>query len=138
MRLNEAYTVMRGSILMMNPLPIMAQILFYHSPKGETKGARMNLESSSLSAISGSSNFRKGAQLKIMFTEVLLTILKIWTAILILLKLSTKQINSWTYRLHDSFPQNFRFITSDGQNSWKRYAQCWPRRKANMIIWWGC
>ncbi|KAH0670935.1 hypothetical protein KY285_025115 [Solanum tuberosum] len=64
MRLNEVYTIIRGSILMMNPLPTMAQafsILVQEEKQKEVKPhGKFNLESTSLhvNAASTSTNFK--------------------------------------------------------------------------------
>jgi len=68
MGLNEVYTVMRGSILMMNPLPTMPQafsILVQEEKQREVKpSTRMSLASTSLNAstslgvVSGSNSFK--------------------------------------------------------------------------------
>ncbi|XP_010321404.1 uncharacterized protein [Solanum lycopersicum] len=67
MGLNEVYTIVRGSILMMNPLPTMAQafsILVQEEKQREVRpSTRMNLDASSgastsLSAVSGRGSFR--------------------------------------------------------------------------------
>jgi len=64
MGLNEVYTIVRGSILMMNPLPTMAQafsILVQEEKQREVKPhGKFNLESTSLhvNAASTSTNFR--------------------------------------------------------------------------------